>query len=155
MNYRSNIPQPTQYSGALPNSSLSIHNSQLGKQILFGALGVGALVGIGYLARHSVKQAVRNIQKGQAEKGSMDRGNPSLMAKQLHMAFENDNMFGWGTDEELVKQVFHQLPDQDFYKEVQRAYKQLYGKDLNSDLEDELDSAELAEVLGIYHSKPL
>ena len=127
--------------------------ARLETQLVLGVVGLVAVGGLAVASRHLVKKGWRDIRRSQAEKGSLEEGDPALIAKQLHMAFENDTWFGWGTDEEAIKQLFQSLPSQRFYRDVQQRYRQMYGESLNEALEDELTSEELMEVLAIYHSK--
>lgn len=69
------------------------------------------------------------------------------------MAFDNDTWFGWGTNENQVLQVFNQIPSKAFYQKVQKAYADLYGKSLNSDLEDELSSDDYNTIIRLLSSK--
>jgi len=111
------------------------------------ALGAGA--GVYFLVRGKVKEAqVANVQET-----GLQAGTASNWAKRLKMAFDNDSPFGWGTDEVAVYQVFKELPYKRAYSEVQRNYKILYAKDLNAQLQDELDSNEFQIVMKIYNSK--
>lgn len=111
------------------------------------ALGAGA--GVYFLVRGKVKEAqIANVQET-----GLQAGTASNWAKRLKMAFDNDSPFGWGTDEVAVYQVFKELPNKRAYSEVQRNYKILYGKDLNAQLQDELDSKEFQIVTKIYNSK--
>lgn len=69
------------------------------------------------------------------------------------MAFDNDNYFGWGTNEKMVMQVFNDLPSKSMYTKVQKEYSRLYGRSLNADLEEELDSDEYNELIRILNAK--
>jgi len=67
--------------------------------------------------------------------------------------FDNDNYLGWGTNEEMVLQVFREIPSKSMYSKVQREYFNLYGKSLNADLEQELSSEEYNELIRILNAK--
>ena len=88
-----------------------------------------------------------------AEKDSLDEGDPATYAKQLKMAFDNDNWFGWGTNLKLVFQVFEEIPSKGMYKKVQSSYFDMYAKPLNSDLESELSSSEYNQMISLLSSK--
>ncbi len=118
--------------------------------ILFGSLGIGTVTGLFFLGRHFIhKKAVKHTEKHSAEEG-----NPATYAKQLRMAFQNDNDFGWGTNEELVYSTIREIETKAAYAKVQSAYYTLYGKSLNADLEDEMSSDEYNEVIRIISAKP-
>jgi hypothetical protein len=59
---------------------------------------------------------------------SLEVGDPATFAKQLKMAFDNDNYAGWGTNEKMVMQVFNEMPSKSMYSKVQKEYANLYGK---------------------------
>jgi CRISPR/Cas system CSM-associated protein Csm4 (group 5 of RAMP superfamily) len=83
----------------------------------------------------------------------MDEGDPATYAKQLKMAFDNDVAFGWGTNEEAVTRVFEEIPSKSIYSKVQKEYSNMYGRNLNADLEDELSSDEYNELIRILNAK--
>lgn len=117
--------------------------------VVYSTLGAGTATGLFFLARHFYKKTVSNL----TERRSLEEGDPATFAKQLKMAFENDNYFGWGTNWEVVKQVFQELPSKSMYSKVQREYSRLYNKSLNADLEDELSSNEYNELIRILNAK--
>ena len=117
--------------------------------VLYSSLGLGTATGLFLLARHYYKK----VQVNRSEKHSLEEGDPATYAKQLKMAFENDNYFGWGTNEDAVFQVFREIPTKSMYSKVQKEYMKLYGKSLNADLEDELSSDEYNELIRILNEK--
>lgn len=117
--------------------------------VIYSTLGIGTTTGIFFLGRFLYKKAVANS----TEKKSLEEGNPATYAKQLKMAFENDNWLGWGTNVTQVNQIFKEIPSKSSYQKVQAAYFNLYSKSLNSDLESELSSDEYNEVIRILSSK--
>lgn len=117
--------------------------------VVYSTLGAGTATGLFFLARHFYKKTISNL----TERRSLEEGDPATFAKQLKMAFENDNYFGWGTNWEVVKQVFQELPSKSMYSKVQREYSRLYNKSLNADLEDELSSEEYNELIRILNAK--
>lgn len=117
--------------------------------VVYSTLGVGTATGLFLVARHFYKKAVAN----QSERRSLEEGDPATFAKQLKMAFENDNYFGWGTNWIVVKQVFEAIPSKSMYSKVQREYLRMYAKSLNADLEDELTSDEYNELIRILNGK--
>jgi hypothetical protein len=117
--------------------------------VIYSTLGVGTATGLFFLARHFYKKTRANL----SEKRSLEEGDPATFAKQLKMAFENDNYFGWGTNWNVVKQVFLTIQSKNMYAKVQREYFNLYSKSLNADLEDELSSEEYNELIRILNAK--
>jgi hypothetical protein len=106
-------------------------------------LATGTAAGLFFVGRHFYRQIASNI----SQKNSLSEGDPATFAKQLKMAFENDNYMGWGTDEEKVLAVFDQIPSKTMYARVQREYFNLYNRNLNADLEEELSSDEYNELI--------
>lgn len=117
--------------------------------VIYSAVGLGTATGLFLLGRHFYKKA----QATTSQKHSLEEGDPATFAKQLKMAFDNDNYAGWGTNEEMVFQVFSNLPSKSMYTKVQREYSRLYGRSLNADLEDELSSDEYNELIRILNAK--
>jgi hypothetical protein len=117
--------------------------------VIYSTLGLGVSTGMFFLIRHFIKKA----QVSKVEAHSLEEGDPGTYAKMFKAAFQNDNEFGWGTDEEMVYNTMRQIPTKAMYQKVQNAYKTLYGSDLNADLADELDSDELVKVAQILNLK--
>ena len=117
--------------------------------VIYSTLGLGTATGLFFLARHFYKKTRANT----SQKHSLEVGDPATFAKQLKMAFDNDNYAGWGTNEKMVTQVFNEIPTRSMYSKVQKEYARLYGKSLNADLEDELSSDEYNELIRILNAK--
>lgn len=117
--------------------------------VIYSTLGLGTATGLFLLGRHFYKKARANL----SERHSLEEGDPATFAKQLKMAFENDNYFGWGTNWKVVKQVFEEIPSKNMYARVQKEYFRIYSKSLNADLEDELSSDEYNELIRILNGK--
>lgn len=117
--------------------------------VIYSTLGLGTATGLFFLGRHLYKKTRANL----SERNSLEEGDPATFAKQLKMAFDNDNYFGWGTNWKVVKQVFEGIPSKNMYTKVQREYFRLYNKSLNADLEDELSSDEYNELIRILNVK--
>ncbi|MBT1699483.1 hypothetical protein KK083_21475 [Fulvivirgaceae bacterium PWU4] len=122
---------------------------QLKTIAIYSVAGIGSATGLFFLGRHFIKKARANI----SEKRSLEEGDPATFAKQLKMAFDNDNYFGWGTNWKVVQSVFEAIPSKAMYSKVQREYMNIYGKSLNADLEDELSSEEYNELIRILNAK--
>ncbi len=116
---------------------------------VYSALGLGTATGVFLLLRHFYKKA----RKSQVERRSLTEGDPSTYARQLKMAFDNDNWMGWGTNTDMVMQVFQNMPNKATYQKVQGAYATLYNRSLAADLEDELSSEEYNQVVSILSTK--
>ena len=117
--------------------------------VIYSTLGLGTATGLFFLARHFYKKTRANI----SQKHSLEVGDPATFAKQLKMAFDNDVAFGWGTNEEAVTRVFEEIPSKTMYSKVQKEYSNMYGRNLNADLEDELSSDEYNELIRILNAK--
>lgn len=117
--------------------------------VTYSTLALGTAAGLTLLVRHFIKKG----QANSSQKNSLEEGDPATYAKQLKMAFDNDNYLGWGTNEEAVFQVFQEIPSKSMYNKVQKEYSQLYNRSLNADLEDELSSDEYNELIRILNAK--
>ena len=119
-------------------------------QVTSTVLAVGAAAGV-FLG---VRTVVKNFKQGIREQQALIEGNPAAYATQLKMAFENDNYFGWGTDEEAVFSILEAVPSASLMTKVQRAYRDLYGRNLAADLKEELATEEFSLALQIINAKP-
>lgn len=117
--------------------------------VTYSALGLGTATGMFFLARYFYKKAKKNS----VENNSLNEGDPATFARQLKMAFDNDNWMGWGTNTNMVMQVFREIPSKSSYQKVQSAFFSLYNKSLTSELESELTSDEYNEVIRILSVK--
>lgn len=115
-------------------------------------LGVSAAAALGL----GIRWAIKSYQKKQSDKAegkSFTEGNPETIAKQMHMAFDNDGWFGTNTTE--LRNIVRKIRSIEEWENVVKAYRVLYDKDLNRRIEDELQSSEFKEFLAIKGSKPL
>ena len=112
------------------------------------ATGLGAVTFLGI--RALVKKFKKNIREGQA----LEEGNPANYAIRIQMAFENDNAFGWGTDEEALFRILEEIPTENMMRKVGRAYRDLTGRNLAADLQSELTTQEFAIANEIINTKP-
>ena len=117
--------------------------------VTYSAIGLGTATGLIFLSRYLYKKGRTKL----IDKKSLNEGDPATYARQLKMAFDNDNWFGWGTNTKLVMQVFEDIPSKASYQKVQKAYFGLYNKNLNADLENELSSSEYNQVIQILSAK--
>ena len=112
------------------------------------ATGLGAITFLGI--RALVKKFKKNIREGQA----LEEGNPANYAIRIQMSFENDNAFGWGTDEEALFRILEEIPTESMMRKVGRAYRDLTGRNLAADLQSELTTQEFAIANEIINTKP-
>lgn len=117
--------------------------------VIYSAVGLGTATGLFFLGRHFLSK----VKANQSQKSSLEEGDPATFAKQLKMAFDNDNYAGWGTNEGMVFKVFNDIPSKSMYGKVQKEYGRMYGKSLNADLEEELSSEEYNELIRILNTK--
>lgn len=85
-----------------------------------------------------------------------EAGSPAWVAQQLDNGIHPDSPFGLGTDEELIRRtIISAVPHLDFWKQVERDYGRLNpGRNLNSDLESDLNRTEWDEIRSILAAKP-
>jgi hypothetical protein len=117
--------------------------------VVYSTLGVGTATGLFFLVRHFYKKSLAN----RSEKHSLEEGDPATYAKQLKMAFDNDNYMGWGTDEKAITKVFEELPSRKMFEKIQKEYFRMYSRSLNADLEEELSSEEYNNLIRILNGK--
>lgn len=122
----------------------------LKEKLAYSLVGLVVLSGSFFIGR----SIVRNARSSSEQKKTYEDGNAASFAQQLKMAFENDNYFGWGTDEEAVRSVIRKVPSKDFFKQVINSYQKLYARSLMADLKDELETSEYNEMLAIIAGKP-
>lgn len=80
--------------------------------------------------------------------------NYEAWAKRLKAAFDKTYGFMPGTDEEAINAVFLEIPTQQDFIEVGKAYNRKYGGNLLTDLKGELEIWEIDEYMKIILSKP-
>ncbi|HEY9048282.1 MAG TPA: hypothetical protein VIN08_20385 [Ohtaekwangia sp.] len=117
--------------------------------VLYTTLGAGTATGLFFLVRHFYKKS----QANRSQKHSLEEGDPATYAKQLMMAFANNNYMGWGTDEKAITKVFEELPSRKMYEKIQKEYYRMYNRSLNEDLEGELSSEEYNDLIRILKTK--
>jgi hypothetical protein len=149
-------PEITQYRPRQPWKQEQFYREELSPGVrdfktlvVYSTLGLGSATGLFLLGRYFIKKAQANA----AERNSLTEGDPASYAKQLKMAFDNDNWMGWGTNTQLVLQVFEMIPSKSSFKKVQSAYFDMYAKNLNADLESELSSSEYNQVISLLSKK--
>ena len=122
----------------------------LKEKLTYSIVGLVVLGGSFLLGR----SVVRGAKATSEQKKTYEDGNAASFAQQLKMAFENDNYFEWGTDEEAIRDVIRKVPSKDYFKQVINSYQRLYARSLMADLKSELASSEYNEMLAIIAGKP-
>lgn len=122
----------------------------LKEKLTYSIIGLVVLSGTFFIGR----SLVRGARATSEQKKTYEDGNAASFAQQLRMAFENDNYFEWGTDEEAVRDVIRKVPSKDYFKQVMNSYQKLYARSLMGDLKSELATSEYNEMLAIIAGKP-
>ena len=135
----------------MKNTSTYEHDDfTLKEKLTYGIVGLVVLSGSFFIGR----SIVRGARATSEQKKTYEDGNAAAFAQQLKMAFENDNYFNWGTDEESVRSVIRKVPSKDFFKQVISSYQKLYARSLMADMKEELATSEYNEMLAIIAGKP-
>ena len=121
----------------------------VGSNITNLLLATGAGVGIFF----GIRAISKNFKRGIRERQALNPQSAASFATQFKLAFENDNAFGWGTDEEAVYRTVERIPDRRTFGSIQKAYKDLYGNSLAADLKSELSSEEYQTLIELIRSK--
>jgi hypothetical protein len=69
--------------------------------------------------------------------------DPYAWATRIHAAvnYETAGLF-WGTDEEAIKQVIREIPNQSAWEDLKAAYQAKYSLDIAKDIDGDLDSSD-------------
>lgn len=118
-------------------------------------IGLGALTLTG-VAALIVRSKLRKAAQDRALEDAFEGKPHQQVALKLKHAFEGGNFLGWGTKEEVVRQiVLHEIPSWDFVAKMLPAYKLLTkGGKFFTDLNSELVPSEVNEIMAILRSKP-
>lgn len=122
----------------------------LKEKLTYGIISVVVLGGSFFIGRSLIRKARSTSE----EKKTYEESNPAAYAQKLKMAFENDNYFDWGTDEEAIRSVMRSVPSKDDFKKIINSYQKLYSRSLMMDLKKELATSEYNEMLAIIAGKP-
>jgi hypothetical protein len=122
----------------------------LKEKLQYGIIGLIVIGGSFFIGRSIVRKARATAE----EKKTYEDGNPATFAKQIKMAFENDNWFGWGTDEEALRKTLQAIPSKEVMRKVISSYQKLYARSMMADMQDELNTSEYNEMLAIIAAKP-
>ena len=120
------------------------------EKIQYGLLSILVLGGSFFIGRKMVKTAKSNTE----EKKTFVEGSAATYAKQIKMAFDNDNYFGWGTDEAALRKTIKAIASKDEFRKVINSYQSLYDKSMMKDMQEELTTTEYNEMLSIIAGKP-
>jgi len=118
--------------------------------VLYGSLGLVVLGGSFFIGRSLIRKARSTSE----EKKTYSEDNAAYYAQKLKLAFENDMIFNWGTDEEAIRNVLRSVPSKEVFKAVINSYQKLYARSLMLDLKKELTTSEYNEMLAIIAGKP-
>jgi hypothetical protein len=99
----------------MKNTSTYEHDDfTLKEKLTYGIVGLVVLGGSFFIGRN----IVRNARATTEEKKTYDDSNAAYYAQKIKMAFENDNYFGWGTDESTIREIIRKIPSKDEFKKV-------------------------------------
>jgi hypothetical protein len=118
--------------------------------VLYGSLSLIVLGGSFFIGRTIIRKARSTSE----EKKTYTDDNAAYYAQKLKLAFENDMWFGWGTDEEAIREVLRSVPSKEAFKNIINSYQKLYTRSLMLDLKGELTTSEYNEMLAIIAGKP-
>ncbi|MBN8865856.1 MAG: hypothetical protein J0H92_20955 [Sphingobacteriales bacterium] len=131
----------------------SVHNPDeftLKEKLTYGIVGLLMIGGSFFIGRSLIRKARATAE----EKKTYEDGSPATFAKQINMAFENDNWLGWGTDEEALRKTLQAIPSKDAMRKVINSYQKLYARSMMADMQSELTTSEYSEMLAIIAAKP-
>jgi len=132
-------------------NAASTHDEFTLKEIvLYGSLSLVVLGGSFFIGRN----LIRNARSTGEEKKTYSDDYAAYYAQKLKLAFENDMPFGWGTDEEEVREIFRAVPSKEIFRDIMNSYQKLYSRSLMMDLKGELTTSEYNEMLAIIAGKP-
>src|SRR5258706_16151771 len=116
------------------NQGTSTHDEfTLKEKLTYGIVSVVVLGGSFFIGRSIIRKARSTSE----EKKTYDEGNAASYAQKLKMAFENDNWFGWGTDEGAIRTILRAVPNKEEFKKIINSYQKLYARSLMMDLKSE------------------
>src|SRR5688572_558266 len=99
--------------------------SRIKEVVIYSALGLLIAGTAIHFGTKKVKKVVSNVE----EKKSLNPDSSAKIAKQINMAFSNDDFMyvGWGTDEIALRKIFRDIPDKETFYLVGESYKRNYG----------------------------
>lgn len=132
------------------NDAFTHDEFTLKEKLTYSIVSIVVLGGSFFIGRSLIRKARSTSE----EKRTYDEGNAAYYAQKLKMAFENDNYFGWGTDEEAIREILRSVSSKEEFKSIINSYQKLYARSLMMDMKDELTSSEYNEMLAIIAGKP-
>jgi hypothetical protein len=133
------------------NADTSTHDDfTLKEVVLYGALSLVVLGGSFFVGRTIIRKARSTSE----EKKTYTDDNAAFYAQKLKLAFENDMIFNWGTDEEAIRNTLRAVPSKEVFKSIINSYQKLYARSLMMDLKSELTTSDYNEMLAIIAGKP-
>ena len=109
-------------------------------------LGMGIIGGGIYFGRRAIKSSTQSKTYNK----TLDDGTPENFALRLKQAMGN----GYdGTDEAAILAVFAEIPNQDVFEKVEKAYQKLTQRNLSEALDDELSGYYLDKITLIKNVK--
>lgn len=122
----------------------------LKEKIIYTGLSVVILGGSFFIGRSLIRKARSTSE----EKKTFSEDNAAYYAQKLKLAFENDMIFSWGTDEEAIRDILRAVPSKEVFKAIINSYQKLFTTSLMLDLKKELTTTEYNEMLAIIAGKP-
>ena len=120
------------------------------EKIQYGLVSLFVVGGSFFVGRRLIRTAKSNSE----EKKTFEDGSTATYAKQIKMAFDNDNWFGWGTDETALRKILTAITSKSDFKKVINSYQSLYSRSMMKDMQEELTTSEYNEMLAIIGAKP-
>lgn len=99
-----------------------------------------------------VNKKYQKIIAKKSDLKSFNDGSPQTVAKQIKMAFENNNLPG--TDLTKLRYLMSSLKSKDQWAKVVAEYNNQFHTNLLQDMKKELESSEYDEMMFIKESKP-
>lgn len=101
-------------------------------------------------------QEMLQIMEGKPDKPGAPLSAKQYLAwaKRLKAAFDKMYSFIPGTDEAAIRAVFNEVPTQQAFVDVGKAYQKEYNRDFIKDLKSELETWEYPEYMTIITRKP-
>ncbi|MEM0998428.1 MAG: hypothetical protein AAGN35_15315 [Bacteroidota bacterium] len=111
---------------------------------------------LGFVTYKVVQKINRDRLQDRAFEQVDQYGEAADVALDLVNGINPDTVFGWSTDEVLIRETIrHKVPHKKFWEAVKDAYDNLTdGGNLNEDLESDLSRNEWKEIKNILRTKP-
>lgn len=125
------------------------------KVIGWSLIAAGGLA-LGFVTYKIVQKINRDRLRNRAFEQVDQYGEAADVALDLVNGINPDTVFGWSTDEVLIRETIrHKIPHLEFWEAVKESYNHLTdGGNLNEDLESDLSRNEWKEIKNILRTKP-